>query len=172
MLKCKRNYNKNKELHKNKMKLYYLANREDILEKKRTYKQENKDKIKEYEKKHSIERYKNDSLFLLCRRIRSLVSMSLKEKGYKKNSKIEIIIGIPLQKFFQYLGEKPSPNSHLDHICPCSQAQNEEELIKLQHYTNFRWLSAEENMYKSDRWIPEGEEMCRILLNRDWKHEQ
>ena len=171
-VKHKTNYNNNKELRKSKMKLYYSLNRENVLKKKRIYKQENKDRIKEYEKKHNKERYKTDSLFLLSRRIRALVSMSLKEKGYKKNSKTEKLIGISLQEFFQYLGEKPSLNCHLDHICPCSQAQNEDELIKLQHYTNFRWLSAEDNMYKSDRCTPEGINMCHILLNRDWIDEQ
>jgi hypothetical protein len=169
--RCKTNYNNNKELRRTQQKQYYRKNREQLLNKKRIYKKQNKDKINQYEKKHNKKRFKNDSLFLIRKRIGSLICMSLKEKGFKKKSKTEKLIGISLQEFFQFLGEKPSLNAHLDHICPCAQAQNEEELIKLQHYTNLRWLSAEENLYKSNNWTPEGEEMCRILLNRDWIHE-
>jgi len=69
------------------------------------------------------------------------------------------------------LGPKPEGDYHLDHICPCAQAQNEEELIKLQHYSNFRWLPAKENLIKSSNRVPEAEEMCKTLLGRDWKNE-
>jgi hypothetical protein len=67
-----------------------------------------------------------------------------------------------------HLGPKPIGKVHLDHICPCAQAKNQEELIKLQHYSNFRWLSAEENLSKSDNWTLEAEQKCRELLDRDW----
>jgi hypothetical protein len=40
---------------------------------------------------------------------------------------------------------------HFDHIIPVSSAKNEEELIKLNHYTNFQPLWAEENLSKSNK---------------------
>ena len=40
---------------------------------------------------------------------------------------------------------------HLDHIYPVSLANTEEEIIKLNHYTNFQPLWAEENIRKRNR---------------------
>jgi hypothetical protein len=42
---------------------------------------------------------------------------------------------------------------HLDHIIPLASATTEEEIIKLNHYTNFQPLWAEENLSKGDRII-------------------
>jgi hypothetical protein len=40
---------------------------------------------------------------------------------------------------------------HLDHIYPTSLAQSVEEIIKLNHYTNFQPMWAEENIRKGNR---------------------
>jgi len=40
---------------------------------------------------------------------------------------------------------------HLDHIYPVSLAKSEEEIIKLNHYTNFQPLWAKENIRKGNR---------------------
>ena len=40
---------------------------------------------------------------------------------------------------------------HLDHIIPVSIATSEEEIIKLNHYTNFQPLWAEDNIIKSNK---------------------
>ena len=100
--------------------------------------------------------------------ISSLINSSLRCKGFKKNSKTSQLLNCSIQEFQTYLGSKPDGNIELDHICPCGQANNEEELIKLQHYSNFRWLTAEENIQKSDNKTPEAEEMCIKLLGRNW----
>ena len=72
------------------------------------------------------------------------------------------------EEFLIYVGPKPEGGYDLDHICPCAQSNSEEELIKLQHYSNFQWLLEKENEIKSDKWTPKGEELCRKLLNREW----
>jgi len=41
---------------------------------------------------------------------------------------------------------------HLDHIIPSSWAENEEEIIKLNHYKNFQPLWAKDNLTKGNRW--------------------
>ena len=109
-----------------------------------------------------------DPLFKLKCNISSRIYNSLKARGYSKTSKTASLLGCSFETLMEHLGPKPTEDCHLDHICPCNQAQTEEELLKLQHYTNLRWLPAEENKIKSDKWTPEGEEMCRKLLGRDW----
>ena len=42
---------------------------------------------------------------------------------------------------------------HLDHIIPISWAKDEEELYKLNHYTNYQPLSAIENLSKNNNLI-------------------
>jgi hypothetical protein len=43
---------------------------------------------------------------------------------------------------------------HFDHIYPVSLAKNEEELIKLNHYTNFQPLWKKDNLEKRNKIIP------------------
>ena len=38
----------------------------------------------------------------------------------------------------------------LDHITPISSAMNEEEILKLNHYTNFQPLCSKKNLEKSN----------------------
>lgn len=42
---------------------------------------------------------------------------------------------------------------HLDHIIPISYANSEEEIIKLNHFTNLQPLWATDNLSKGNRWI-------------------
>ena len=41
---------------------------------------------------------------------------------------------------------------HLDHIKPISLAKSEEEIIELNHYTNFQPLWAKDNLSKSNKY--------------------
>ena len=40
---------------------------------------------------------------------------------------------------------------HIDHIIPLATANNEEEVLKLCHYTNLQLLKPEDNMSKQDK---------------------
>jgi hypothetical protein len=107
-------------------------------------------------------------LYKLICKLRSLTNKALGRYGYTKRSKTAQILGVDLETAQHHLGHVPEYKHHIDHICPITQAQNEEEAIKLCHYTNLRYLPTEENLQKSDRKTPEGEEMCRKLLDREW----
>jgi len=126
----------------------------------------NKDALRSYKRK----RLSSSLLFQLRNRLSSRLRHILCGNTHKSKS-TEKIIGCTMDFLFQYLGVDSLGNItdlHLDHICPCSQAQDQEELLKLQHYLNLRLIKASENLSKSDKRTPEAEEKCLQLLSREW----
>jgi hypothetical protein len=182
---CKKLYTiKNIDKIKIKKKEYILRNKDKITKTKKEWVKNNKQRVKDKSKDYIVKNKKElcfkknqynkkvrsgklGYLKQLKIRIRNLISYSVVGYSYTKTSKVYELLGCTYEDLLIYLGPKPEGNYHLDHICPCSQAQNEEELIKLQHYTNFRWLKAEDNISKSDKITKEAEEMCKILLKRE-----
>jgi hypothetical protein len=153
-------------------KLYHLNNKEKFIEKSKLWVKNNKDKrinwLKENKNKvlitaskYNKERKKNDSLFKLTCNTRCLISKSFRQNGYSKNSKTYKILGCTFDKFKQHLENKFTEGMtwenqgqwHLDHIYPISLAKDEQELIKLNHYTNFQPLWAHDNLSKGNRYI-------------------
>ncbi len=150
-------YQKNRELILEKRKLQYLNNSELKKEYQSKYQKDNKDKRNKY----LVERRKNDELFRVTTNIRNLIINSFIQNGYKKNSKTEEILGCSFEEFKIYLENKfenwmtwenrgcynGDMNSgwDIDHIVPISSAKNEEELIKLNHYTNLQPLCSKIN---------------------------
>lgn len=164
---------------KDKIKEYskttYKRHKQKLNEYGAKWRKENKQKQKEIcakwyqlNKSKCLDKVKNSPILSLLKNIRNNINISLKKRGYSKKSKTYTYLQCSYEEFIIHLGPKPNGDYHLDHICPCAQAKNEKELIKLQHYTNFRWMQAEDNIAKSSNWTPEGEEMCRKLLNRNW----
>jgi len=157
----------NKEYKKEYNKKYNLDNKEKISENKKLYRQNNKEKIKKYRidnreiinksaLKYYYDRIDRDNLFYLSFKIRNLVRISIKKKGYSKKSKTTEILGCSIVDFKTYIESKfenwMSWDNHglyngmirygwdIDHIIPISSAKTEEEIIKLNHYTNLRPL--------------------------------
>ena len=93
--------------------------------------------------------------FFSVMRIRSSISKSL--RGYSKNSKTSHILGCEYNEFLNYLNNNPYNFKYgdggydIDHIIPISSSDTEEEVFKLNHYTNFQLLPSDYNRYiKSD----------------------
>lgn len=120
------------------------------------YKKKNKEKIQEQNKIYYKERLKNDPLFRLTTYLRSMIGVSFKNKGIKKNSKTSIILGCSFDNFRQYIEAQFEPwmtwdnrglfngtlnyGWDIDHIEPLCNAKTEADLIRLNHYTNLRPL--------------------------------
>lgn len=157
-----------RQAHKEKKregdKRYHQANKDKIKILQKAYRQANKEKINAYRRV----RKQTDPLFKLTDQVRSLICNQLKLKGFTKRSKTANLLGCSYEAFMTHLGNKPCENPVLDHLCPISQARNEEELLRLQHYTNFQWLTPEENSRKSDSKTVKGVILCNALLDRDW----
>ena len=99
-------------------------------------------------------------MFKLKINIRGLIGVSIKNQGYTKKSKTSIILGVSFEEFKIHIENlfqegmtwENHGEWHLDHRIPISWGENEEEVIKLNHYLNFQPLWAEDNMIKGNRY--------------------
>jgi len=146
---------------KNCRKLIEQNNKEIIKEKRSIWYKKNKIEIIKQHNIYLTNKRKYNTLFKLRCNISARIQQSLKRNGYTKNSKTNQILGCSFEEFKQYLQIQFTKGMtwenfgewHLDHIYPVSLAKNEEELIRLNHYTNFQPLWAKDNLQKSNKII-------------------
>ncbi len=142
-----KNYSKNNpnKIRENRKK-YYLINKEK--------------EIKNYNE-YRINRKITDKLFKLKSNIRCLISNSFKKNKFKKTSKTANILGCTYEEFKIHLESKfeswmnwenhglydkqPNYGWDIDHIIPLSSAITEEDVIRLNHYTNLQPLCSKIN---------------------------
>ena len=97
-----------------------------------------------------------DVLTKIKHNIGSLIRQAIKRKGFTKQTKTILILGCSYEAFREYLESKFEPwmdwDNHglyngelnygwdIDHIIPNNSAITEEDVIKLNHYTNLQPL--------------------------------
>jgi hypothetical protein len=148
-------YEKNSDKIKKRARDWAVSNPERAKHRRKKYREENKESINQYFK----ERRENDSLFRLCQNMRGLISISLKKRSFSKKSNTEEILGCSFEEFFnhiesQFLEGMSWENRsewHIDHIMPLASAKTEEEILRLNHYTNLRPLWATDNIKKGSK---------------------
>lgn len=154
-------YENNKEEFKIKSKEYKQNNKDKVREINAQYYLDNKEKISVRNQAYHKHRKSIDPLFKLRCNISSLISIYLKRNGYKKNTKTANILGCTFEEFKLHLEkqfddkmnwENQGTYWELDHIKPVSLATNEQELIELNHYTNFQPLYWLDNQIKSNNY--------------------
>jgi len=149
-------------------KEYYIKNKERIDANNKEYRNKNKDIIREKRVKNYYkvnERRKNrrynEPLYKLINNIRTSISGSINKNGYKKSSRTHEILGCSFKCFKSYIEGQMEDwmnwDNHgkyngelnygwdLDHITPSSSAKTEEDVIKLNHYSNFQPLCSKVN---------------------------
>lgn len=155
--KRKENYKKNKNNIDCVNKNFYLKNKNNP---------EFINKRKNYAKIYYKNKREKDCFFRLKSSIRSIINQSLKKNNITKNSKTHKIIGCSYNELKIYLESKfeswmswecyGNPKDSIlelnktwdiDHIVPLSLARNEEEILKLNHYTNLQPLCSYTNRY-------------------------
>jgi len=167
-----REYSKNRVYNPISKRNYYLENKESILlQRKSTYENNKESKLeyqKEYQRKNKdkrntylSERRQNDPLFRLITNVRNLIYNSFYYNGYSKNSKTEELLGCSFEELKEYLESKFEPWMNwdnrglysgefnygwdIDHVIPLSSVDKEDEIIKLNHYTNLQPLCSKIN---------------------------
>lgn len=158
------NYNywiNNKEVLSSNKKDYREKNREKLLNQKADYYKNNRDSILKKNIAYNKIKLSTDSLFRLKENLRGLIRNSIKRRGLSKSKTTENILGISLDEFLIYIESKFEPwmtfdnygkyngqfnyGWDIDHIIPTSSAKSEDELYKLNHYTNLQPLCSKVN---------------------------
>ncbi len=105
------------------------------------------------------EQYQSNVFYKLSIFIRNSLNRSIKNKRINKNNKSFQYIGCSLEKLkyhieSQFLEGMTWDNHgdwHIDHISPLASAKTEEDIFKLNHYTNLQPLWEKENLQKSSK---------------------
>lgn len=155
---------------------YYQENKEYLLERQKEYCQENRDVrldyLRGYQKKpENIEKrkeyckskYENNLTYRLSILIRNNIMYCFNRIGVSKSEKTENILGCSFDEFRVYIESKFEPwmtwenqgkfngeenyGWDIDHIIPTSTASTEEEILKLNNYTNLQPLCSYINRY-------------------------
>lgn len=153
------------DLHKERIQernKKYIQNNAAVISKRRKLaREQHKNEISSKQAKYFKERMLNDDLFRLKKQIQGLIRDSLRNKDIKKNKRTLEILGCTVSEFKSYLESKFEPWMNwenkgkyngtfnygwdIDHIIPASSAANENELLRLNHYTNLQPLCSRYN---------------------------
>lgn len=150
-----------REGNKDKTKEWRNENKEELKIKRKEYRKNNKDKINKYKREYEKKRIE-DPAYKMKGNIRSCIRSAFKRRSFKKKSKTIEILGCSfpeLREHLIYTFERnyripfsciPFKTLHIDHIWPISLAKTEEDVIKLNHYTNLQYLFGWDNLKKGD----------------------
>lgn len=101
-------------------------------------------------------KYQSDPLFNLKVRVRKTVRMALQGKGFTKTKRSQEILGCTWDEFRRHIERQFTRGMswerrseiHLDHIVPLATAKTEEDVVRLNHFTNLRPIWAKDNLSK------------------------
>lgn len=184
-LKQKKIYSRENSQHKRDyMKQYRIDNPEVIknwiknnydqyLWNSKKWKIENPEKSKEHKNNNRKKRLENDPQYRLKDNIRRLILLSFRKKGYSKKSKTNQILGIDYDGFMKHIESQFVEGMtwenrgewELDHKIPVSLGNTEEEIIRLNHYSNFRPLWRKDNLLKSNSILDEYKHLVEQYIN-------
>lgn len=157
--KARENYHKNPQAQKKRQDKYNESHIEKLKESRHRYKVENRQKCTDYQrnKRQSDPAYKFRSSFI------HLISLYRKRNGYAGHKGTWEMVGCDFDTFLAYIQSQFQDGMSLenygngkgkwsiDHIVPISNAKNDLDFEKLNHYTNLRPMWAIENSKKGER---------------------
>jgi len=173
-------WNLRKYKNLNNTRNWRSKNEEKVKELARNWARNNPEKIKakrikdraynsKYQAEYIKRRSKEDPVYAIKIRIGSRIREAFYVNGYTKKSRTHEILGCSFdffknhieQRFQEGMTWENKSEWHLDHIIPISSAKSEEDVIKLNHYSNFQPLWAQQNLLKSNKVIKQ----LKICLN-------
>jgi len=151
---------RNKEKLKDYIENWRIENVDKFQSGRKNYYEKKKEEIKKKNYEYCKTRKSTDPLYKLSRGIRALILISFRNQFTTKSKKTIEILGCSFDEFKSYLESKFDDKMnwenqgtywHMDHIIPISSAQTEEDVYRLNHYTNFQPLYWEDNLKKSNK---------------------
>ncbi len=121
------------------------------------------------------EQHRNSPLYKIKQHTRRMIRNALIEKGYTKKSHTYEILGCSYEEFKIHIENQFTEGLswdhrekwHIDHIVPLSFAENEEETLMLNHYTNLRPLLAKDNLDKGSKILIKNDIYFKIMEKRN-----
>lgn len=151
---CANNYTRKSYTEYNKN--YSLLNKEKKKEYNKKWVEENRDKNRLRKNNYVKNRIKIDAVYKCKINTRKLLSTSFKRNGFSKSSKTQEILGCSFDEFKNHIESLWLPWMNwdnyglydgsldygwdIDHIIPSSSAKSEDDIIRLNHYTNLQPL--------------------------------
>jgi predicted ribonuclease YlaK len=157
--KCRDYNNDNFEKVTQKKREYYKLNTESICLKNREYDIRNREQTANRKRIYANKMRKTDVIFSMKHRIRNLIRMSLVKRNYTKKSRTHEILGCDFETFANHLKSQFKDGMswdnrsewHIDHKIPLASAKTEEDVLRLNHYTNLQPLWAIDNLKKGKK---------------------
>lgn len=154
-------YYKNKERIRAKIQQWSKDNETYVKQKSKEWYQKNKETVKQRVKTYQKNRRQIDPVFKLKTNLRTMITNLLKNRGFTKRSNTFNIVSCSFGEFIFHIESKFESwmdwdnygkyNGELnfgwdiDHIIPMSTAQTEEDVIRLNHYSNLQPLCSKIN---------------------------
>ena len=145
---------------KGKFRSYTADNKQAVLDRNKAY--QATPEYKARRAKLELERQQLDTLYTFKCRIRKMIGAAMARKSTLKSSKTHEILGCSYDHLRQHLEitwESNYPGQeldwklvHIDHIKPLASATTEQEVVKLNHYTNLQLLTATDNLVKGCKY--------------------
>lgn len=147
---------KNREAMNARSREWHLLNKDVANARSRARYMANKQSYIDANNRNITARRKADPLFCMMLRVKGLIYESMCAGGYTKKSRSHEILGCDWEFFKlhierQFLKGMTWENRsewHIDHIVPLATAKTEEDVIRLNHFTNLRPIWAKDNLSK------------------------
>lgn len=163
-LKSLEYYHRTKEDRKDRLKQINkeqrLKHRDRVDKYSKEYREKNRDILNEKKRLKRRNEIKSD-FDKFCDKVRSSIRKSFRNRLFEKKSRTSEILGCSLEEFKLYIESKFEPwmtwdnrglyngdfnyGWDIDHIIPLSSAETEEDVIRLNHYTNLQPLCSKIN---------------------------
>lgn len=159
-------YLKKREEIREKQREYYLQNKDTINKTNKEYYLNNKNVTIKNAIVYRKNREKHNPLYKLANRMKSLIGNSLRKGGYKKNTKTQKILGCTYEEFKEHLEKLFEPwmswdnygkyngelnfgwdIDHVEPLLPKGITRSEDDIIRLNHYTNLQPLCSKVNRH-------------------------